>query len=161
LAGIAIPVVHTSANGLPLGAEQNFKFRKILYFDSGIYQRIAQLNIADIIINDDLQTINKGLIAELFFGLEYLKYSNHQIEHQLFFWQKMGSSANAEVDYVINYQQKIIPVEIKSATRGSMQSLYEFMKVKNSEYGIRCSLENYFTYEKIIVLPLHSISNLF
>lgn len=36
MAGIIIPVTHTAANGLPLGAEVNLKFRKYLFMDTGL-----------------------------------------------------------------------------------------------------------------------------
>ena len=43
-AGIIKRVSHTAANGLPLGAEVNDKFRKYIYLDSGLLLRILDLN---------------------------------------------------------------------------------------------------------------------
>jgi len=47
LAGLVIPVTHTSSNGIPLGAETDPKKRKMLIFDTGIFQRMLGLNIDD------------------------------------------------------------------------------------------------------------------
>lgn len=73
MAGLVHSVTHTAANGIPLGAETNSKKIKLLIFDTGIFQRILGLNIADIIIGDEFEVINKGHIAELYVGLELIK----------------------------------------------------------------------------------------
>jgi hypothetical protein len=41
-----------------------------------------------------------------------------------------------------------------------MQSLFLFLREKQQPYGIRCSLENFTTYEQIRVYPLYAVSNL-
>jgi hypothetical protein len=73
MAGLVIPVTHTAANGLPLGAEANPKQRKMLLLDTGIFQRLLGLNISEILFEDNFDAINKGAIAEQFVGLEILK----------------------------------------------------------------------------------------
>ena len=55
--------------------------------------------------------------------------------------------------------EKIVPIEIKSGSSGKMQSMHIFLSEKNSEYGIRSSLENFSFYDKIKVLPLYAIGN--
>ncbi|WP_346712911.1 hypothetical protein [Mediterranea massiliensis] len=42
-----------------------------------------------------------------------------------------------------------------------MKSMYQFMTDKNLEYGIRTSLENFGKLDKIDILPLYALSNLF
>ncbi len=73
LAGIIYPVTHTSANGLPLAAEMNTKYRKYLPLDTGIYQRFLRLDLSRLLTADSLDQVNKGALAELFVGLELLK----------------------------------------------------------------------------------------
>jgi len=77
----------------------------------------------------------------------------------LYFWSREKEKSQAEVDYVIQRKEKIIPVEVKSGKQGKMQSMYLFIKEKNAEYGIRTSLENFSEYEKIKVYPLYAIEN--
>jgi predicted AAA+ superfamily ATPase len=160
MAGLAIPVIHTSANGLPLGAEINPKFRKLILLDTGIYQRMLGLQLSDILLNDDFDMINKGNIAEMFVGLELLKSTPCREQKQLHYWQREAQNSHAEVDYVIQLNDAIIPIEVKSGKQGKMQSLHLFMKEKQSEYGIRTSLENFSQYDKINVIPLYSIGNI-
>jgi predicted AAA+ superfamily ATPase len=157
MAGLVIPVIHTSANGLPLGAEINPKFRKLFLLDTGVFQRILGLQLSDILLDDNFDIINKGNIAEMFVGLELLKAGSCYEQTQLYYWHREEKGSNAEVDYVIEKNEKIIPIEVKSGKQGSMQSLHLFIKEKNSEYGIRTSLENFTQYDKIKVLPLYSI----
>lgn len=160
MAGLVLPVTHTAANGLPLGAEANPKKRKMLLLDTGIFQRLLGLNISEILFEDDFDIINKGAIAEQFVGLELLKNSSCYRQENLYFWHREAKSSNAEVDYVIQQNETILPIEVKSGKKGSMQSLFLFLSEKKTSYGIRFSLENYSSYENIKVLPIYSVSEL-
>ncbi len=161
MAGLVYQVTHTAANGIPVGAEINSKIKKFLLFDTGILQRILGLNIGDILIDEDFKVINKGNIAELFVGLELMKNEPSNIRKELYYWQREDKSSQAEVDYLIQKNKDIIPIEVKSGTRGAMQSLNLFMKEKNSKFGIRTSIENFAIYDKIKVYPLYAIKNIF
>jgi predicted AAA+ superfamily ATPase len=159
MAGLIIPVTHSSSNGIPLGAECNHKKRKMLIFDTGIFQRLLGLDITEILFENNFEMINKGCIAELYVGLELLKSSSCYQQQSLYYWQREALNSNAEVDYVIQEQQEIIPIEVKSGKKGSMQSLYLFLKEKKRPYGIRFSLENYSTYNQVRVFPLYAVSD--
>jgi predicted AAA+ superfamily ATPase len=160
MAGLIIPITHSSANGIPLGAEINPKMRKFIVFDSGIFQRLLGLNISEILLRDDFQTINKGNIAELNVGLELIKSASCYQRQTLYYWQRESKSSNAEIDYLIQQGINILPLEVKAGTKGSMQSLYLFMDSKKSEKGIRVSQENFSSYDKIEVFPLYAVANL-
>ena len=159
-AGLIIPVVHTSANGIPLGAEVNFKKQKIILLDTGIFQCLLGLQLSDILFSDNFDVINKGAIAEQFAGLELIKNSSPYMPANLYFWTREKDKSQAEVDYVIQKQEQIIPIEVKSGKSGSMQSMRLFLNEKQAEYGIRTSLENFSEYDKIRVYPLYAIGNI-
>ena len=160
LAGIVMPVTHTSANGIPLGAEINPRYRKYLFLDTGLMQTMLGMQAADILISNETDFVNKGGLSEMFAGLEILKYSDFLIRQELYYWQRMARNAQAKVDYVVNIQGRIIPIEVKSSTSGSMQSLYKFMELKHSGYGIRVSLEPFAMYNNIKVIPLYALSSI-
>ncbi len=160
MAGLVLPVTHSSANGIPLGAESNVKKRKILIFDTGIFQRLLGLDINDVLFEDDFDLLNKGAIAELFVGLELLKSSSCYQQQALWYWHREALNSNAEVDYIIQKQERIIPIEVKSGKKGSMQSLFQFLKEKNRPYGIRFSTENYSEYKQIKAYPLYAVNQL-
>lgn len=160
MAGLVYPVTHSSANGIPLGAESDPKKRKMLLFDTGIFQRLLGLNVAEVLISDQFSMINKGSLAELFVGLELLKSGSCYQQHSLFYWQREALNANAEIDYLIQKKQDLLPIEVKAGTKGSMQSLFLFLKEKNKSSGVRFSLENFAAYDQIRVFPLYAVSNL-
>lgn len=160
MAGLVHSVTHTAANGIPLGAETNSKKIKLLIFDTGIFQRILGLKIADIIIGDEFEVINKGHIAELYVGLELLKVKNCFQKTELYYWQRDAKNSQAEVDYVCQFNENIIPLEVKSGTKGSMQSLYLFLKEKNISCGIRLSMENFSSIDKVDIFPIYAIQNM-
>ncbi|MDR1742752.1 MAG: DUF4143 domain-containing protein, partial [Dysgonamonadaceae bacterium] len=133
---------------------------KYLFLDTGLYQNLLGLDLSDLLLSDDFVVVNKGSIAELYVGLELIKSAANDAFPQLYNWVREAKNSNAEVDYLIQKSNKIIPIEVKSGTKGSMQSLHLFMKEKNSEYGIRTSLENFAQYDKIKVYPLYAVSNI-
>jgi len=160
-AGLVIPVTHTAANGIPLGAGTNEKFRKFIIFDTGIQQVMLDLNIGEILKHNEFEIINKGFIAETFAGHELLKYNSCYQRGSLYYWQREEKWGNAEVDYVIQQKNEVVPIEIKSGTKGSMQSMQYFMSKKGLEKGIRSSIENFGKFANIDVLPLYALSNLY
>lgn len=105
MAGLVIPVTHSSANGIPVGADANFRRRRMLLLDTGMFLRILDFDASQIIITDDFKTINMGSLAEMFVGLEILKESSCYMPHHLYYWHREKKQSNAQVDYVI---QKII-----------------------------------------------------
>ena len=159
LAGLVYPVTHSAANGIPLGAEINLKKRKFLIFDTGIFQRILGLNIGNLFIEDDFSVVNKGNIAELFVGLELLKNMSAYEKNDLYYWQREERNSQAEVDYIIQKEDQIVPIEVKAGTKGAMQSMFIFLEEKKIGKGIRVSLENFSTINQIKIYPLYAVKN--
>ena len=160
LAGLSHPVTHSAANGIPLSAEINPKFKKELILDTGIYQRYLRLNVSEILNDERFFQINKGALAELFVGLELLKSAPNNQPEQLYFWQREKQGSDAEVDFLVQPNEKIVPIEVKSGVKGSMQSMYLFLEEKRKDYGIRTSLENFGKLPNIDIYPLYAISNI-
>ena len=161
MAGLCYQVTHTSADGLPLGAKINTKYRRIIPFDTGIYQRILNLDISNILLSNDFDTINKGAVAEIFVGCELKKSVSCYSDNELYCWVREKKNANAQIDFVVQVGDTIAPIEVKSGKQGKMQSMWVFMKEKNSRYGIRTSFENFGKYNNIIIYPLYAIGNVF
>jgi len=178
-AGIVKRVSHTAANGLPLGAEVNEKFRKYIYLDSALLLRILDMDLGgarqltDLIVAGTAEDlVNKGGLAEMVLGWELIKYNNPRSQHDLYYWENTADGTRSEVDYIIARDMKVLPIECKSGTSGKMKSLHLFMHNKHLTDAIRCSLENFALLEscdkkaddavrRIQILPLYAISNLF
>ena len=178
-AGIVKRVSHTAANGLPLGAEVNEKFRKYIYLDSALLLRILDMDLGgarqltDLVVAGTAEDlVNKGGLAEMVLGWELIKYNNPRSQHDLYYWENTADGTRSEVDYIIARDMKVLPIECKSGTSGKMKSLHLFMHNKHLTDAIRCSLENFAllescdkkaddTVRRIQILPLYAISNLF
>ncbi|MFY7862235.1 MAG: DUF4143 domain-containing protein, partial [Chitinophagales bacterium] len=159
-AGLIYAVTHSDCNGIPLGAEINSKRKKYIILDTGIYQRILGLDFSEFLLETDTEFVNKGSIAELFVGLELLKNKSFYHPPELYYWHREKQGSQAEVDYVVQKHDKIIPIEVKVSGQGKMKSLHLFVQEKKSDFGVRTSLENGGSYGKVNVWPLYVVGNL-
>lgn len=160
MAGLVHKVYHSSGQGIPIAAEVNHKKFKSLLHDTGIFLQDTGLKLSEFLIAKNIDMLNKGNLAEMFVGLELVKYSDVHERKQLYYWHREQRGSSAEVDFLIEQENTIIPVEVKSGTSGKMQSMNLFINEKKSQKGIRISLENFSKYGKIDVCPLYAVSNL-
>lgn len=172
LACLIVPVYATAANGLPLEAETKQGFVKYLYLDSGLLlamQNIQSNNIgeitSEILTATANELTNKGAITEMIAGNELMRNNGPYYPQQLYYWIKEDRNSNAEVDYVIAKNGKILPIEVKSATKGGMKSLRVFMEAKHLTRAVRISLEPFGNIKEgdaeIKIIPLYSIKSLY
>ena len=177
-AGLLIPVTHTAANGLPLGSDSDPSYRKMLLLDTGLMLRLLNMTTGDISeLTEQIMTsevsdlVNKGPMAEMLAGLELLHYRTPNIRHELFYWQRQAKNSQAEVDYISSFRQTVLPIEVKSGTQGGMKSLWMLMREKKLTNGVRCSLENYGSFDfedkededavrHVEIIPLYAISQM-
>ncbi len=149
------PVVHTAAQGIPLGAQTDRNRFKALPLDVGLHQRMLGLDLSAQLLASDLDLVNKGSLAEVFVGLELAAGASPLLKPQLFYWHREAAGSSAEVDYVIQRNEHIVPIEVKAGSRGAMQSMHRFMAERNSPLGLRLSHENVGRYKGILALPLY------
>lgn len=161
LAGLVHRVYHSSGQGVPLGAEVNYKMFKALLIDTGLFQKKSGLKLGEYLLAENVDMLNKGSIAENFVGMELIKYSDYYDKAQLYYWHREKRGSSAEVDFLLEYEGAIVPLEVKSGRSGRMQSMHKFLEERNSKRGIRISMENFSKYDKIEVVPLYAVSNLF
>ena len=88
-----------------------------------------------------------------------MKYNSPFTQPDLYYWHRELPTANAEVDYIVQKGATLLPIEVKSSGKGSMQSLRQFLKEKNKPFGYRFSLENFSEYQDVKVMPLYAVSN--
>jgi predicted AAA+ superfamily ATPase len=152
-----IKICHCSGAGLPLAASVNEKKFKVACLDVGIMQNA--LGIQQLIaLNTPVIQINSGSIAEQFVAQELLADADPYAEPELFFWAREARGSNAEVDYLIHFQGKIFPVEVKAGATGSLKSMKLFLeKYPESPFGIRYSLRELSFCDRILSIPLYMI----
>ncbi|MBF9017779.1 MULTISPECIES: ATP-binding protein [unclassified Oceanispirochaeta] len=126
-------VYHSDCSGIPLRAGRNERVFKILFLDIGLMNHLTGLNWDILRKMDERTLINEGSIAEQFIGQELLLYYHHELHY----WLREGKSNNAEVDYVIPHEGKLIPIEVKAGKSGTLKSLHQFMSHKGENRAIR------------------------
>ncbi len=138
-AKVCTKVLHTSGNGLPLGAESNEKFFKVLMLDIGLIS--VQLGLSSTIHSEAKNIIfsNKGGLAEQFVGQQLRVAQTPLTASQLFYWQRTGGRLG-EIDYIIHQGNRVVPVEVKSGSAGSMKSMHQFMAEKRLDVAVRCNI---------------------
>lgn len=158
-AGLLYKVNHTNASGLPLNALINDKYFKIIFLDVGLANSASQIS-PELFLQKDLMLLNRGIQAEQFAGQELLAYSKPWMQSELYYWDRQKPNSSAEVDYVINVNDRIVPIEIKSGKTGSLRSLQLFLNEKNYDMGIRLSLKPFEMNDRVLSVPLYMIAEI-
>ncbi|MFI5344410.1 MAG: ATP-binding protein, partial [Chlamydiales bacterium] len=157
-ANIIAPVHATAANGIPLKAEENEKKFKLLFLDVGLLQCALEVD-PSVFTQTAFQQVNSGVLAEQFTGQELLAYVDPYMDFHLFFWEteKQGS---AEVDYLINYHGKIVPIEVKAGKSVRLTSLNQFMKLKPAPIGVHVSANVLSFKDRVLSVPFYLIKEI-
>lgn len=121
-------------------------------------QQILGLKTQDWILNPAQAFINKGALIESFVGQEILAYSSSKQQTELYYWQRDKRGSQAEVDYLIQSNENVIPIEVKSGKGNTLQSMNTFMREHDTPFGIRFSTHNYSVYNNIHSYPLYAIA---
>ncbi len=130
-------VLSTAANGLPMGAEVNEKYKKVLMLDCGLCSASLGLTIQQLQSVTELIMINSGGMAEQFVGQQLRTLFPPFVSPALYYWQRSKKGANAEIDYVLQHESQVIPIEVKAGSSGSLKSLHQFVKQKKKKIAVR------------------------
>jgi predicted AAA+ superfamily ATPase len=131
-------VRHSSANGVPLGAEVSDGQFKPLLLDIGLCNNLCGLDLPDA---GALATVQEGRLAEQFVGQELLALGPGFEERSLYYWHREAKNANAEVDYLWALGDRIVPVEVRAGTSGSLKSLHVFLGEKRRDLAVRFNMD--------------------
>lgn len=158
-AGIVHQIFHTAAQGIPLEAEADLGFYKAMLMDIAISQKILGLETGSWIVQPLQVFANKGPVVEAFVGQEILAYADPRQRAQLYYWQRMAKNSTAEVDYLLQDQEAIIPIEVKSGVGTTLRSLHMFLETHpRSLYGVRFSTQNFSVHDRIHSYPLYAVA---
>lgn len=126
-----------AANGVPLGAEIKDKYFKEIFLDVGLCSAALGLSLSQINSIHEITVINNGSIAEQIVGQLLRTITPFYIEPALYTWHREEPGTNAEVDYIIQHGNKVIPIEIKAGSTGTLKSLHLFMGMKKFQMALR------------------------
>jgi predicted AAA+ superfamily ATPase len=158
-AGLFYPVFKSSAQGIPIGAQADINHFKIIFFDVGLSQALLNFDITPWVLDVMPSFINKGQLVEAFVGQEILAYSEPIKREQLYYWHKEARSSNAEVDYLIQIKEQVVPIEVKSGASSRAISMHMFLESHpHSPYGLRFWTKQYAHENKLYSYPLYAIA---
>lgn len=158
-AGVVHRVLATAAQGVPLGAQANPSNFKVLVLDVALGQTMLGLDLRDWFLNPLQEFVNKGDLVEALVGQELLGYSDPARKAHVYYWQRDTRGAEAEIDYVLQNKENIIPIEVKSGSGTTLKSMHSFLESHpKSPCGIRFSTNNYSEFNKIHSYPLYAIA---
>lgn len=127
-------VYPTTSAKLPILPELQ-KSPRLHLLDTGLMNYMAGIQ-KEIIGTDDLNTIYHGAVIEHLVGQELLS-NNFNVLSSLNFWVREKNTSSAELDYVMVYDGKLIPIEVKSGKEGKLKSLHLFMEESPHNLAIR------------------------
>ena len=139
-ARLAAKVIHSHGNGVPLGAETQEKVFKLLFLDAGLLNRMYGIPSGTMRSIDETALVNTGVMAEQFIGQHLLQDPDVRSPLSLHYWQREGKSGNAEVDFLVQIDSDVYPLEVKAGKSGTLKSLHQFMKEKPKKLAIRMDL---------------------
>lgn len=146
-AGLAYKIHRITKPGLPLKAYEDLTAFKIYLSDTAILRRLSLLDPIAISEGNRLFTEFKGSLTENFVLNSILS----QFKSMPYYWK---SGNEAEVDFIVQYKNTIIPIEVKSDQNIRSRSLSVYREKYNPEISIRFSLRNFKKEEGLINLPL-------
>ncbi len=138
-AGICHSVFSTAANGIPLASERNEKFFKEIFLDVGLCCAALGISYEQIQSTDELILVNKGALAEQVVGQLLRTIEPFYIEPALFYWHRDQKGSQAELDYIIQHKNRVIPIEVKAGATGTLKSLQLFIKQKGLNEAVKIS----------------------
>jgi len=149
-------VCSANPGGVPLGANVSEKTFKTILLDIGLLSRMNGFTFSSEYHKTELLSIFRGAMAEQFVGQELLSAGYED----LYYWARHVKSSTAEVDFLIENQGQIIPIEVKSGAAGKLRSLHlllnSYPNVQNgfvfSDAGFGEILE-----QKLMFMPLYFV----
>ena len=131
---------------IPLKAYVDDDYFKLYLSDIGLLVSILEIRYNDIMLNKEF--MYKGVLAENYVATELI----HNYE-TLYYWQ---SENRAEIDFLINAKDGIIPIEVKANTNNNSKSLNLYMEKYKPSFAIRISSKNFGFENNIKSVPLYA-----
>ncbi len=152
-AGLINVAYNISVPKFPLaGYADRTKF-KIYLLDTGILGAMLDLTTDIIIKGSELFSEYNGAFIENFVANELTVIGNRE----LFYWT---SKSDAEVDFVMQAENDIYPIEVKSGASRNLKSLRSYAEKYDPKIICRISPRNFIRDNEFVNIPLYAVFNL-
>jgi len=147
-AKIISPVCFTRGKKIPLKRESDSSIYKLFFLDVGLCSKINNISLET--FDDELFSFYlKGELAEQYV-FQHLFYGHGKFESsELFYWMNEKKNSAAELDFLCEFKNKIIPIEVKSTVSTRLKSLIYYMHLNKLDLAVKISLDVY-KKEKIV-----------
>lgn len=145
-AGLVHKVHNTETARFPLNAYKDDSIFKLYMNDVGVLRRMFHLEPSTMMQENRLFTEFKGVMAENYVLLSLLRQG-----HSPLYW---SSGNQAEIEFLLEYENRMVPVEVKSKESVQAKSFSEFRKRMEPEMAVRVSLRNLQFRDGLLNLPL-------
>ncbi len=152
-AGLVYPAYNISTPKLPVAGYSDRSKFKLYMSDTGLLGAMLNLTSDIIIRPSEIFSEYNGAFIENYVAAEFMAKYNKE----LFYWT---SKNDAEVDYVIEHQNNIYPVEVKSGLSGSIKSLRSYQDKYEPKLIIRLSPKNFIRDKEFLNIPLYAASQI-
>ncbi len=171
-ARVLIPSYHSDGNNVPLIGESDFTIQKLYCLDIGLVNCLMKLDLETIDLEFENHFNTKGIIAEQFVAQHLAYIHGGTAAPELFYWLRDKGSQKGEIDFLLQENNQITPIEVKSTKAGHLKSLFYFIKEKNKSNAVRISLNKFSTEEihhkigyqifkaTLVNLPLYAIESI-
>lgn len=152
-AGIVYKVPRVSILKMPLKAYEDLGTFKLFLLDCGLLGQMADAPAAQVLASDNAFTEYKGAFSE-----QYVHQQLTSQEINAYYWSSEKSPA--EIDFVIQHDNRIVPVEVKAEENVRSRSMSEYIK-NHSELnlkGLRISMKSYIDQNWMENMPLYAIN---
>ena len=154
LTGLIYKVNKITKPDLPIsGYEENSAF-KLYILDTGLLGAKAMLDAKTIIDGNKIFEEFKGALTEQYVLQELKNYDDIPVTY----WGT--DTGTAEVDFVIQKTNQVIPIEVKASTNLKAKSLATYRQKYQPEKSIRTSLAGFEINEGLYNVPLYMMENI-
>lgn len=134
---------------IPLEMHKDLTSFKLYMSDVGLFVNKARYPLYQIDLNTQPTMISMGPLTEHYVANE-LRIKGYDA----YYWESDGK---AEIDFIIQKETEIVPIEVKSSIRTKSRSLDLYMNKFNPKYGIRISEKNFGMEDGIKSVPLYAV----
>lgn len=153
-AGLIYQVYKITKPGLPIGAYEDLDSFKLFVLDVGLLGALVSLDAKTILDRYEIFQEFKGAMAEQYVLQQFKTIKDLPV----YYWT--NETSRSEVDFVIQVDSKVVPVEVKAATNLKARSLKIYMEQFKPELALRTSLADYKKIDNLVDLPLYTIEKI-
>ena len=146
--GIVNQVYKANAE-LPLEMYKDLTSFKLYMSDVGLFVNKAKYPLYQIDLSTQPTMISMGALTE-----HYVANELRTKGYETYYWESDGK---AELDFMIQKETEIIPIEVKTSIHTKARSLDMYMKKYNPRYAIRISEKNFGFENNIKSVPLYAV----